>query len=80
MAQVGQRNGVFYGWYVVAACTLCISTGPGPFAFASMGLFMVPFEAEFGWTRAQMGLCQTLMVIATAVCMPICGRVVDRIG
>ena len=39
-----QKQGIFFGWFVVGAAMLCISTGPGPFAFAALGLFILPFE------------------------------------
>jgi MFS family permease len=75
-----QRPKIFYGWWVVAASMLCISTGTGPFAFASLGLFMLPLTEEFGWTRSQVSLCTMILVATTAVSMPIVGRLVDRHG
>ena len=33
--------------------------GPGPFAFAALGLFIIPFSAEFGWNRAEISFCLT---------------------
>lgn len=80
MAEEAKGKGIFYGWYVVGACMLCISTGPGPFAFAATGLFILPFGEEFGWSRSDISLCLSLMVAATAITMPICGRWVDRVG
>lgn len=59
---------------------LCISTGTGPFAFASLGLFMLPLTEEFGWSRAQVSLCTTILVATTAVSMPVIGRFVDQYG
>ena len=75
-----QKQGIFFGWFVVGAAMLCISTGPGPFAFAALGLFILPFEAEFGWERTQISACLTLLVGATAVSLPIIGRYVDKLG
>ena len=75
-----QKQGIFFGWFVVGAAMLCISTGPGPFAFAALGLFILPFEAEFGWERTQISACLTLLVAATAVSLPIIGRYVDKKG
>ena len=75
-----QKQGIFFGWFVVGAAMLCISTGPGPFAFAALGLFILPFEAEFGWERTQISACLTLLVAATAVALPIIGRYVDKKG
>jgi len=82
MNEITARNGkgIFFGWWVVGACAICISTGPGPFAFAALGLFVLPFNAEFGWDRAEISFCLTLLIAATAVCLPLIGRLVDRFG
>lgn len=74
------KKGVFYGWWVVAACTIGISTGPGPFAFASLGLFMRPFEQEFGWGRGEVSVVLSILIVATALSLPFIGRIVDRVG
>jgi len=76
----GKRRGIFFGWWVVAATMLCMSTGPGPFAFASLGLFILPLSAEFGWDRAEISFSFTFLIVATAISLPIIGRLVDRIG
>lgn len=57
-----------------------ISSAPSQFAFASLGLFMEPLTAEFGWDRAQLSLALTVFTVALAFCLPLAGRVVDRIG
>lgn len=73
-------KGVFFGWWIVAACAICISTGPGPFAFAALGMFVIPFTEEFGWNRAEISFCLTLLIGATAISLPFIGRLVDRFG
>jgi MFS family permease len=70
----------FYGWWIVAVCMLCISTGPGPFAFASFGLFVLPLTQEFGWNRAEISFSLTVMIAMTAFSLPFIGRYVDRLG
>jgi MFS family permease len=64
----------------VAAAMAGLSTGPSQFAFGSLGLFIVPFEEEFGWDRAQISLALTFFSISLAICLPLVGRLVDRIG
>ena len=59
---------------------VCISTGVGPFAFASLSLFILPLTEEFGWNRAEISASLTVMLVATAVALPIIGRIVDRWG
>jgi MFS family permease len=74
------RTGVFYGWWIVVAAMVGISSAPSQFAFGSLGLFMSPLEAEFGWNRAEMSLALTAFTVALAFCLPVAGRVVDRFG
>ena len=71
---------IFYGWWVVAVSILGLSIGPGQFAFASLGLFMLPLGDEFGWDRAQISLALTVFTVALALSLPIVGRGVDRWG
>ncbi len=71
---------IFYGWWVVAVSIFGLSIGPGQFAFASRGLFMVPLGDEFGWDRAQISLALTVFTVALALSLPIVGRGVDRWG
>ena len=78
--QSTQRQGIFYGWRIVGASMICISTGPGPFGFAALGLFIIPFGTEFGWGRDDITLCSMLFVAATALSLPYIGRLVDRWG
>jgi MFS family permease len=78
--EAAKQPRIFFGWWVVAAAMVCISTGPGPFAFAALGLFILPLSGEFGWDRAQISFCLTLLIGATAVSLPFIGRLVDRIG
>lgn len=74
------RTGIFYGWWLVAACAVGISTSPQPFVFGSLGLFMKPLGEEFGWTRSQISACMTVFTVTSAVCFPIVGRLIDRFG
>lgn len=78
-ARNGRRR-IFAGWWVVLASMIGVSMGPGPFAFASLGLFILPLSAEFGWSRAEISFCLTLFIIVTAACMPLAGRLVDKVG
>lgn len=46
----------------------------------SLGVFMVPLEAEFGWSRAQISSGLTIGSIVALFCSPFFGLLVDRIG
>lgn len=70
---------VFHGWYVVAACFLCmlVSGGIGWFTFP---VFIPPLKEEFGWTDLQLGLAVGLWAGVGAIFSPVVGRLVDRFG
>ena len=71
---------LFYGWWIVAAAMVGLSAAPSQFAFASLGLFIVPLGDEFGWNRAQISLALTCFTVTLAICLPLVGRLVDRFG
>jgi len=71
---------IYYGWWIVATAAVGMSTGPGQFAFGSLGLFMLPLGEEFGWNRTEISLALTFFTIALAFSIPYIGRLVDRFG
>ena len=68
-----KQSGVFYGWYVVAISCLATSTGIAPFVFISLGLFMIPFYNEFGWTRGQISSIIPVLVLSLMIAQPFAG-------
>jgi len=71
---------VFYGWWIVAASMLAISTGIAPFVYGSFGLFMIPLGEEFGWNRTELSVSLSFLLFTSALCMPVVGRLVDQFG
>ncbi len=71
---------VFYGWWIVAAAIVGMSTAPSQFAFGSLGLFIGPLSAEFGWNRAEISAALTVFTVSLAICLPLVGRLADRVG
>jgi hypothetical protein len=65
---------------VVGVSLLGMSTNPGPFVFASFGLFMLAFQREFGWGRGDLSLALTGLTVSCAVALPLVGRIIDRVG
>ncbi|MDA1095855.1 MAG: MFS transporter, partial [Chloroflexi bacterium] len=45
-----QAPGIFYGWRIIAVGVLLAAFSSGS-AFYAFGLFIVPFNEDFGWTR-----------------------------
>lgn len=46
----------------------------------SIGLFMEPLRAEFGWSRTQITLGLSIVSVLTVVASPFMGMVIDRFG
>jgi len=70
---------IFHGWFIVAACFLCmlIAGGIGWFTFP---VFLKPLENEFGWTRTQIMLGVGIWAIVSGAFSPILGHWIDRFG
>jgi MFS family permease len=79
-AVTGGRAAVFHRWMVVAACLFGISAGPAAFGLSSLGLFIGVFHDQHGWTRTQVSLAASIMMLCTAGAMPLVGRAVDHFG
>ncbi|MFC1911614.1 MFS transporter [Chloroflexota bacterium] len=68
----------FYGYIVVAACSLCMMLMWG--ISYSFGVFFKPLLAEFGWTRATTSSAYSLCMLLTGSLSIIAGRLTDRFG
>jgi sugar phosphate permease len=70
---------IFYGWWVVAALAtiLFLSAGLG---FYSLGVFITPFEEEFGWSRGQVSIGIALATTTSGLLGPVVGVAVSRVG
>ena len=75
-----QKSKIFYGWWVLLACVVGLLVGPGQFAFGSLGLFIIPMQNEFGWSRSEISLSTTIFTIALIFFMPVVGKLVDKFG
>ena len=76
----GAARPTLRGWLIIAVCLLGISAGPAAFGIGSLGLFMEPFQSQFGWTRAELSAAASVLMLCSAVSMPVVGRLVDRLG
>jgi MFS family permease len=76
----GSGGRIFYGWWIIGAAIVGLSSAPSQFAFGALGLFIVPLGEEYGWDRAEISLALTFFTGCLAVCLPFVGRLADRIG
>ena len=70
---------VHYGWYVVAAGTLCIFAGLGFGRFA-LGMLLPAMGASLGLSFSQMGLISTSNFVGYLVAVLLCGKLSARFG
>lgn len=68
------------GWPTVLAAALAIGVGMMGVGFYSLGLFVTPLQAEFGWTRAQVSGAATFQQLGIFLSAPIVGLLADRFG
>lgn len=65
---------------VVAACTVGNAVSVTPMVYTVFGLFLIPLTTEFNWSRASVSLVLLIVAIASAICYPVIGRMIDRHG
>lgn len=74
-----EERGLFYGWYIVAACFLLCMLFAGA-GFYSFSIFIRPLEAEFGWSRGAIAMTMSIYLIVSGLAgLPI-GKLIGRFG
>ncbi len=72
------KNKFFYGWIIVAACTVIMAVQWG--IQYSFSIFFKPLASDFGWTRAATaGVYSVYMISGAASSIPL-GWLADRFG
>lgn len=68
------------GWPLVLAAALAIGVGTMGIGFYSLGLFVQPLQAEFGWSRAGVSGAATFQQFGIFLSAPLVGWLADRMG
>ena len=68
------------GWKVLLACSVGIASGLSGIAFYTFGVFIVPLTEAFGWTRGQVSIAASFLIVGTAFTAPIVGTIIDKYG
>jgi len=68
------------GWSVLLGCFIGIGVCLVSLIFYSGGIWIKPFQEDFGWTRAEIGLGQALSTIALVLGAPFAGGLIDKFG
>ena len=71
---------MFYGWSVVATAALGLGLGTAPIVSFSFGVFFKSLSQDFHASRTAISVAFTLHNLASAVCAPMFGRLIDRFG
>ena len=70
----------FYpGWNIAIVSFISIGTILGTTQFV-FGLFIIPFEKEFGWTRTEVNIALTFGGITSSLASPFVGNTLDKYG
>ncbi len=69
----------FYGWNIVGVAFLSHFVYSQQFT-SVLGLFMKPWQQEFGWSRSAIAAVQSVSRVAEAAVAPVIGPLVDRYG
>lgn len=74
---MAKKPGLFYGWWIVAACFLIAAYTAGVIGWGFTAVFE-PIKNEFGWTSAQVSYSSSLRGMETGLFAPLVGYMVDR--
>ena len=76
---LGRPRRLFYGWVVVASgfVNQALASGLG---FQGFGTFIIPLEAEFGWSKATLTGARALMQLENGLLGPVEGFLIDKLG
>ncbi len=68
------------GWKPLLASAMGNGSGLSGIPFYTFSVFTVPLVTAFGWTRGQVSIAASFMIIGTAITAPIIGSIIDRVG
>ncbi len=72
----GFKPPVYYGWYVLATTMFVAFVTTG--ARSSFGIFVIPMEEEFGWSRTTISLAAATGFLVNGITQPFAGQLFDR--
>ncbi len=69
---------IHYGW-VIAAVTFLVLLAAAGFR-STVGVFVVPLEDEFGWSRAEVSLAIAINLVFYGLAAPFAAAFMERLG
>ena len=76
MLPTTQNTGIYYGWYIVATTMFIAFVTMG--ARSSFGIFIIPLEEEFGWSRFTLSVVVGTGFLVNGITQPFVGHFFDR--
>jgi sugar phosphate permease len=73
------RAGIFYGWYIVAACFLVNFIVFG-LSVNTFTVYVKPIEADLGWSRKAISGAVAIGALTMGMAAPFVGGLIDRMG
>ena len=74
-----QKQGIFYGVWVVAGCFILLFLFAGA-GFYSFSIFIKPLEEHFGWSRAAISFTMSIYMIVSGLAGPFLGKLIEKYG
>ena len=78
-AALRHPRSVYYGWWLLAGSVVAMALGSGV-SFWAFGLYVEPFEDDFGWSRAEVSFAFSIALLSGGVAGPLIGRWIDVRG
>jgi sugar phosphate permease len=69
----------YYGWWLLAGSVVAMTLGSGV-SFWAFGLYIEPFEDDFGWSRGEVSGAFSIALLSGGVAGPVIGRWIDARG
>ena len=67
-------------WLIALGAAAALVVGNGPLGVIAFGVFIKPIEQQMGWDRAHLSAAPALAALVSAVCVPVVGALMDRVG
>jgi MFS family permease len=80
MTVPANRSEFRLGWKVLLASMLGVMCGASPIPFNTIGFFIGPLNAEFGWTFRDISIGITIFGVLASLLAPVFGAMADRFG
>lgn len=79
MARRRARRGIFFGWWIVSA-GFVIQILNGGLLLHAFGAYVLPLQADFGWSRGQLSGAFAMARAESGILGPLQGWAIDRFG